>query len=78
VSTMFIVRIKGLQRKALIAFRYLTALEAIKTAKENFKDTLQDIERYLDNNDWTLAEYWVKRIQTQYTELFLEKIRPEK
>jgi hypothetical protein len=78
VSYMFILRILGLQRKASVAFRYLTALEAIKAAKEDFKTTLQDIERYLDNNDWTLAEYWVKRIQIEYTEFFLEKVKAEK
>lgn len=75
VTYMFILRIRGLERKALTVFRYLTALEAIKEDKQNFSGSFEDIERYLDNNDWTLAEYWVKRIQLEYTELFLNKIR---
>jgi hypothetical protein len=75
VSIMFILRILGLLTKASIVFKYLTALGAIKTDKENFKTTLQDIERYLNDNNWTLAEYWVDRIQREYTELFLKKVK---
>jgi hypothetical protein len=76
VSIMFILRILGLLTKASIVFKYLTALGAIKMDKENFKTTLQDIERYLNDNNWTLAEYWVEdRIQREYTELFLKKVK---
>jgi hypothetical protein len=56
----------------------LTALQAIKTGKENFANTLHDIERYLDNNDGTLAEYWVKHVELEYTEFFLENVKAEK
>lgn len=73
VSIMFILRIRGLLKKALIVFRYLTALGAIKTEKEKFKTTLQEIERYLNDTDWTLTKYWVDRIQKEYTELFVMK-----
>lgn len=54
VIIMVILRIRGLQEKAAIVFRYLTTLEAIKTDGAKFKTTLQDIERYLNDNDWTL------------------------
>jgi hypothetical protein len=77
ICIMFILRILGLLGKAATVFKYLTALGVIKTAKENFRETLQEIERYLNNNDWTLAEYWVERIQDDYTELFLKKILGE-
>jgi hypothetical protein len=75
VSIMCILRILGLMTKALIVFEYLAALGAIKTDKDNFKSALQDIERYLDDNNWTLAEYLVKNIQKEYTQLFLKKIK---
>jgi hypothetical protein len=71
---MFIVRIDGLMMKASIVFKYLTALGAIKTDKENFKTTFQDIEHYLNDNNWTLARYWMDRIEVEYTELFLKKV----
>jgi hypothetical protein len=72
VSYMLLVRIKGLQQKASIVFRYLTALEAIKHNKEEFMAILEDIERYLDNNEWTMAEYWVTHIIQDYTQFLLE------
>jgi hypothetical protein len=64
----------ALQDKALIIFRYLAALEAIKVKKEIFKDSLKEVERYLDDNHWVLAKYWVDRIQAEYTALFLEEL----
>lgn len=75
VTIMLLYRITGLLTKASIVFRYLTALEAIKTGKENFKTTFQEIERYLNDNEWTLAQYWVNRIQVEYTEFFLKKVK---
>jgi hypothetical protein len=74
VIIMFILRIRGLQRKASVILKYLIALRAIKTGKEKFKDTLQDIERYLDSNDWTLAEYWVDYLQREYTRLLNDNL----
>jgi hypothetical protein len=71
---MFIYRIFGLANKAQTVFKYLTALEAIKTEQEKFKPTLQDIERYLNDNHWTLAKYWVERIKEEYSEIFLKKV----
>jgi hypothetical protein len=75
VVIMLILKIRGLQAKTLIVFKYLTALGAIKTAKEKFKETLGDIERYLNDSHWTLADYWMTRIQIDYTETFLEEVR---
>jgi hypothetical protein len=75
VIIMFIYKIFGILQKASVVFEYLTSLEAIKKDKENFKTTLESIEHYLDDNNWTLAEYWVKRIQVEYTELFLIKVK---
>jgi hypothetical protein len=75
VCIMLVLRIMGLQTKALIVFKYLTALRAIKTHKNEFETTLEDIERYLDDNHWTLAEYWVKRVEQDYSEVFLEEVK---
>jgi hypothetical protein len=72
------LRIFGLRTKALTVFKYLTALGAIKTSKENFKTTLQDIERYLNDDHWPLAEYWVNRVQLDYSELFLKEVKKPK
>jgi hypothetical protein len=69
------LRIFGLRTRALTVFKYLTALGAIKTSKENFKTTLQDIERYLNEDHWPLAEYWVNRVQIDYSELFLKEVK---
>jgi len=74
VSYMLIHRILELLKKASIVFSYLTALTAIKVDKEKFKENLQNVEGYLNSNDWTLAEYWINRIQNEYTELFLNKV----
>ena len=73
VSYMLILRTLGLQEKSSTVFGYLATLGAIKINKEDFKTTLQEIERYLNDNEWTLAKYWVDRIQTEYSELFLQK-----
>jgi hypothetical protein len=73
VSLMFVLRIRSLLGKAATVFLYLTALTAVKTEKERFKPTLLDIERYLNDNDWTLAEYWAKRLRDEYTDFFCER-----
>ena len=70
VIIMVRLRIKGLRDKASNVFMYLLALDSIKIPKENLKITLQDIERYLNDNDWTLAGYWVKRLLLEYRDLF--------
>jgi hypothetical protein len=77
VIYMFIMRIfgpDGLQSKALIVFKYLSALQAIKWNKEAFRPTLNDIERYLNEGHWTLAKYWVKRIEEDYLTAFSEQV----
>lgn len=77
VSIMFILRIDGLRGKASIVFRYLTALQTIKIDKEHyFKNILQEIERYLDNDDWTLTEYWVKHVDVALIETKQQKEYP--
>ena len=78
VSIMFILRIAGLLNKASIVFRYLTALGAIKTETDTFKTTLQNIEKCLNDNDWTLANNWLERIEREYTQLFFKKSREPK
>lgn len=75
VSYMFNLRIRGLRKKAGTAFHYLATLEAIKTAHDRFKENLKDVERYLNDNDWTLAEYWTNRIKQEYTYLFMDELQ---
>jgi hypothetical protein len=60
--------------EALTVFKFLTALGAIKVDKEKFKGNLQDVEGYLNNNDWTLAKYWIERIEEEYTQVFLSEV----
>ncbi|HET6640998.1 MAG TPA: hypothetical protein VFG77_05275 [Nitrososphaeraceae archaeon] len=74
VVYMFVRRIGGLLSKAQTVFRYLTALGAIKVDIEKFQPRLQEIERYLNNDDWVLSEYWINRIQKEYAEVFLSKL----
>jgi hypothetical protein len=77
VSYMFVLRIKDLLHKARIVFNYLTVLEAVKVDVESYKTKFQDIQRYLDESDWTLADYWVKRIQIEYIEYIMQIIWPK-
>jgi hypothetical protein len=74
VIVMLILRIRGLLNKASTVFSYLTALGAIKVEKDKFKGTLEEIEGYLNGGDWTLAKYWIERIQKEYTESFLSEV----
>lgn len=78
ISYMCYVRIRALQSKAAIVFRYLTALEAIRNNEKDFNDTLDDIERYLDSNDWILVEYWLDRLEIDYVERILDSQSPKK
>jgi hypothetical protein len=74
VGYMLVRRILQLLDKASTVFMYLTALTAIKMDKEKFRPNLQDVESYLNSNDWPLAKYWINRIQKDYTEVFLSKV----
>lgn len=74
VCVMLRYRIQGLLNKASIVFEYLTVLEAIKVEKNKFKENLREIEGYLNSGDWTLAEYWIHRIQIEYAEIFLNNV----
>jgi hypothetical protein len=76
VTYMFILRIKELQSKARTVFKCLTASGAIKTDKEKkYKTALDEIERYMDDNHWPLAEYWVDHVIVDYSEFFLEECK---
>jgi hypothetical protein len=67
-------RIKDLRNKCSIVFNYLIAHRAIKVDREKFDTNLQEIERYFNDNDWILSEYWLDRIQAEYLETFLNKL----
>ena len=60
---MFKLRIAGLLNQASIVFRYLTSLGAINTETDTFRTTLQNIEKCLNDNDWTLANHRLDRPQ---------------
>jgi hypothetical protein len=75
VTIMYILRSGGLNAKTLIVFKYLTSLGTIKTSKDKFTSSLDDVERYLNDNHWALAEYWVNRIEQDYSEIFLEEVK---
>ncbi len=75
ISVMFVLRIRDLSKKARIVFSYLTILEAVKVDVKKFKSEFSRIENYLNSTDWTLADYWVKRTQIEYTEVFLNKLQ---
>jgi hypothetical protein len=55
----------------------LSSLQAIKWHKEDFRATLNDIERYLNEGHWTLAKYSVKRIEVDYLTAFSEQVEPK-
>jgi hypothetical protein len=74
VIIMLRFRIKGLRDKASTVMRYLLALESIKIVSENFKITLQDIERYLNEDNWILADYWVRRVLSEYQRVFYDQM----
>lgn len=71
VSYMIVLRKRSLMNNARAVFNYLTLHEAAKLEIEKFKSRFQDIERYLNDNDWILADYWITRIEVEYTEVFL-------
>jgi hypothetical protein len=75
---MFKLRIAGLLNKASIVFRFLMALGAINTETDTFRTTLQNIEKYLNDNDWTLANNWLDRVQNAYTQRFFKKSQEPK
>ncbi len=39
-----------------------------------FENTLENIERYLDNNDWILANYWLRRAEKDYEKSYLVEV----
>lgn len=77
IGFMLIYKTRELLGKASIVFKYLTALGAIKLDSEKFSTNLRQIEDYLDDNDWTLAGYWVNRTQKLYTEVYLRYVKQQ-
>jgi hypothetical protein len=75
VSYVLILKMLALQEKASITFRYLTSLETIRAGRESFRGTLEEIERYLNDNDWTLADYWGRRLQMEYSRFYWEELK---
>jgi hypothetical protein len=64
------------------AFSYLLVRDAytvaglvIKIQDETFEKRLQEVEKYLDNTDWTLANILVRSLIGDYDNLFFEKLR---
>ena len=71
---MIFLRLRTLRKKAVIVFKYLVALETIRIEEKDFKTILENIERYLDSNDWILAEYWLSRTMADYENIYLSKL----
>jgi hypothetical protein len=69
VSFMLLGRLLQLRGKAKGTLRYLVALDAIKIEKERFHSDLKEIERYLNDGDWTLVGYWTTRVLRDYDDL---------
>lgn len=70
VSIMLVHRLKELETKTRVAFRFLIEVDAVKVEKQAFDKSLQEIERYLNGGDWTMAEYWSKRVSVEYEDYF--------
>lgn len=66
VSFMLYKRLSELKSKAWTTFRFLIELDTIKIDVKDFEKNLQDIERYLTNGDWTLADYWTDVVMRKY------------
>src|SRR5215208_6871346 len=70
----FYRRRKELQSKAFTTFKFLLEREAIeieaakKEEKDIFHESLHEIEQYLNNGDWTLAESSCQRVMKEYDE----------
>jgi hypothetical protein len=60
---------RHLRSYAFTTFLYLVAQEAIKIERTNFDKSLENIEKYLDNSDWPMAELSVRRLLDDYTDV---------
>jgi hypothetical protein len=74
VFYMLFVHLRELRSKALTTFKFLVELDAIKIDKGDFDKNLQEIEQYLTNGDWTLAEFWVNRTMLRYQEVVAKNL----
>jgi hypothetical protein len=78
VLIMLIKRLKELRRNALTAFQFLVTRLAYRIARrveqkldKGFQDDLDEVEnRYMDSNDWGLAELWMGQLMQDYRDLF--------
>jgi hypothetical protein len=77
VLIMLIMRLRELRSKALTTFLFLVELDAIRFKRESFDKRLQEIERYLDNGDWTMAGFSVERCMSDYDELLRKEFMPQ-
>jgi hypothetical protein len=72
VSYKLIKRLWDLRFKAFTNFKFMLEREAIKieATKKEERDTfdkyLQEIERYLTNGDWILADLLAQRVIREY------------
>jgi hypothetical protein len=66
-------RLSELRSKAWTTFRYLIEVETIKIEKTTFDRNLQSIEQYFNNGDWAMADYWVRRVMEEYSDLILKE-----
>jgi hypothetical protein len=73
VLYMLYRRHSELNYKAWTTFKFLVALDATKIENERFNPSLKDIERYLSNGDWTMADYWVQRVMDEYDKLIRDQ-----
>jgi hypothetical protein len=78
VSYMLYKRLSELKSKAWTTFKFLIELDAIKIENQRFNQNLKDIERYLSNSDWTMAELWVDGIMEEYAEVVQKELIEKK
>jgi len=77
VLIMLFVRLGELKQKSLTIFKFLVERDVCKIEEETFAKNLKEIELYLDNDDWTLAQLSVDDTMKAYKEYIkprLEKI----
>ena len=72
---LYFVELDGIKMEIDMIDKYLQ--ERIKIEIDKFDKNLHEIERYLTNGDWTLAEYWAKRVMNGYVELYIGLIKAD-
>jgi hypothetical protein len=81
VLYMLVKRIRELRGNALITLIYLLTREAylvarplIKIDDETIEKSLQEVEGYLNNGNWIMADFLTRSIRVDYHHLFSEKL----